>query len=124
MARKTSRQSPCYVVYKHLVIDWDGSVVPCCQLRSDSPLHQGTVLGKIGPGGLDLISAYVRLSPWRKHLAKYGPKKNVCASCNVFEYDINLVNITAARVLTNHRSLAAKAAKMLASPLVRKRKRY
>ncbi|HEX5732541.1 MAG TPA: radical SAM protein [Blastocatellia bacterium] len=124
MARKTARQSPCYAVYKHLVIDWDGSVMPCCQLRSDSPSHKSTVLGQIGPGGLDLVTAYARLSSWRKHLAAYGPKKGVCASCNVYEYESNLVSITAAKVLTDQTSVAGKMARKLAAPMLKKKQRY
>jgi radical SAM protein with 4Fe4S-binding SPASM domain len=124
MARRTTRQSPCYAVYKHLVIDWDGSVLPCCQLRSDSPSHKSTVLGQIGPEGLDLVTAYTRLSSWRKHLAAYGPKKGVCASCNVYEYQSSLINITTAKVLTDQTSVVGNIARKLAAPLLKKKKRY
>ena len=45
IARATARVAPCYAPYKHLVFDWDGSIVVCCQLRSDSPRHKSAVVG-------------------------------------------------------------------------------
>jgi hypothetical protein len=124
IARKTVRQSPCYAVYKHLVIDWDGSVVACCQLRSDSPQHKKTVFGQIGSQGLDLVTAYLSLATWRKTLTTYGEKLGPCASCNVSEYEASPFNVAAAAFLADPDSLAAKAAKKIAAPLLKKRQRY
>src|SRR6185295_4920367 len=67
LARKTVREAPCYAPYKHLVIDWDGAVVACCQLRSDSVQHAGANVGRIGQD-VELVDAYVRLAAWRESL--------------------------------------------------------
>lgn len=99
-ARRTNRVSPCYAPYKHLVIDWDGSVLPCCQLRSDSEAHAPSVVGRIGFDGVDLATAYVRLAQWRAGLRSFGPKASPCASCNVGEYNADAASMIVARVLT------------------------
>jgi hypothetical protein len=122
-ARKTARVAPCYAVYKHLVIDWDGSVMPCCQLRSDSPIHRHAIVGRIGLD-LDLVTAYVRLAQWRKALATFGPKEGVCAGCNVFEYEASSLNVVASRVLANVHSGPVAVLRALGSPILKKRQRY
>jgi Radical SAM superfamily len=101
IARKTIRQAPCYAPFKHLVVDWDGSLVVCCQLRSDSVKHADAVLGRIGMD-MGLVDAYVQLAGWRQSLQRFGEKSGPCATCNVFEYDATLLNRAIARVLTTH----------------------
>jgi MoaA/NifB/PqqE/SkfB family radical SAM enzyme len=123
-ARKTVRTAPCYAVYKHLVIDWDGSVMPCCQLRSDSPEHRSAIASKIGEDGEDLITAYVALAKWRKALADFGPKQGVCHGCNVSEYEASRLNVSASRMLMNVDSPLVRALKRVVRPLVGKQRRY
>jgi hypothetical protein len=86
IARRTTRVSPCYAPFKNLVIDWDGSVVICCQVRSDSAPQKDSVVAKIGENGTGLIDAYVALGAWRNALKGFGPKPAPCGTCNVFEY--------------------------------------
>jgi MoaA/NifB/PqqE/SkfB family radical SAM enzyme len=122
IARQTVRTSPCYAPFKHLVIDWDGSVVICCQLRSDSPTHSAGVVGKIGQ--VDLIEAYVRLADWRKTLRGYGPKKSPCSTCNVSEYQSTSLTRSLSRMLTAAHSPVQVAAKALLGPALRKKMRF
>jgi hypothetical protein len=89
IARRTSRVAPCYAPFKNLVIDWDGSVMVCCQVRSDVAAHKESVVAKIGDSDVGLIEAYVALAGWRDSLKGFGPKRSPCATCNVFEYDAN-----------------------------------
>jgi MoaA/NifB/PqqE/SkfB family radical SAM enzyme len=124
IARKTSRLSPCYAPYKHLVIDWDGSVVVCCQLRSDSPSHQQGVIGKIGSEGLSLVDAYVQLAGWREGLRDYGQKTGLCATCNVSEYEATPLMRGLANQLTNTQSGLRKVVKLALSPVLVKTRRY
>ncbi len=123
IARETIREAPCYAPYKHLVVDWDGSVVICCQLRSDSPTHQRGVVGKIGFDGIGLVDGYVRLAEWRASLRTYGRKKGPCATCNVSEYDSTPLTRALSRVLINLNSPGRKAAKTALRPILRKRRR-
>ena len=124
IARKTTRVSPCYLPYKHLVIDWDGSIVICCQVRSDSPEHASAVVGKIGTNGVGLVDAYAKLSGWRRALRSYGPKYGPCENCNLSEYDSTPFTRRASAFLTNDRSSRVQLLKTILRPVVRKRKRY
>lgn len=101
IAPRTVRAAPCFMPYKNLIIDWDGTVVICCHVRSDSPSHQAAVVGKIGVDGLGLVGAYVRLAGWRRALSGYGSKSGPCKSCNVGEYDSTPVTRLLSRRLTN-----------------------
>jgi MoaA/NifB/PqqE/SkfB family radical SAM enzyme len=122
IARPTLREAPCYAPYKHLVIDWNGSVVICCQLRSDSPIHQQAVEGKIGADGFGLVDAYVRLAGWREGLRTYGRKKGPCATCNVSEYNGNSFTRVLSKFLTDDGSISCLLKGSL-RPMLRKRRR-
>jgi len=122
-ARKAARVSPCYAPFKHLAIDWDGSVMICCQVRSDSPAHADAVVGKIGDK-LGLVEAYVRLAAWRESLRTYGKKQTPCANCNVSEYESNLLTRTLSHLFTDTRSpLVAISTKVL-HPLLENQRRF
>ena len=124
IARETLRDAPCYAPYKHLVIDWDGSVVICCQLRSDSPSHKKAVVGRIGEDGIGLVEAYVLLAEWRSSLRGYGQKKGPCATCNVGEYDSTPLTRTLSRLLTDTGSRTREIAKTTLGQVLRRRRRF
>jgi hypothetical protein len=124
IARQTMRDAPCYAPYKHLVIDWDGSIVICCQLRSDSPAHRSGVVGKIGVDGVGLADAYVRLAGWRSQLRGYGPKTGPCATCNVSEYSSTALTQAISRILISTSSPVRSAIKTTTRPLLWRRLRY
>jgi hypothetical protein len=123
IARDTVRDAPCYAPYKHLVIDWNGSIVICCQLRSDSPTHQKGVVGRIGFDGIGLVDGYVRLAEWRASLRTYGRKPGPCATCNVSEYDSNPLTRRLSKVLIDLKSPLRAAVKITMRPVLRKRLR-
>jgi hypothetical protein len=85
LGNTTARVSPCFLPYKQLVIDWDGSIVPCCQIRSDAGAHADAVVGRIG-AGVGLVDAYLLLAGWRGALSSYGPKSGPCSSCSYASY--------------------------------------
>jgi hypothetical protein len=124
IARETFRDAPCYAPFKHLVLDWDGSIILCCQLRSDSPAHHSGVVGKIGVDNVGLVDAYVRLAEWRASLRTYGQKKGPCAACNVSEYDSTLLTRSLSRFLTNINSPLRSVGKTALRPLLRRRLRF
>jgi hypothetical protein len=123
LARRTVRDAPCYAPFKHLVIDWDGSIVICCQLRSDSPSHQAGVVGKIGADGVGLVDAYVRLAKWRSLLRSYGSKKGPCATCNVSEYKATRVVRKISDFLVDTDSSLATGIRSTLKPMLRKKLR-
>jgi hypothetical protein len=124
IARVTTRVAPCYAPYKHLVFDWDGSIVVCCQLRSDSPSHKSAVVGKIGVDGVGLTDAYVRLAKWREGLRSYGPKGGPCSTCNVSEYESNRLTRVLSRFLGDTDSATSGFFRTALRPLTGKKQRY
>jgi hypothetical protein len=121
IARETIRDAPCYAPYKHLVLDWDGSIIICCQLRSDSPSHKKAVVGRIGVDGIDLVEAYIRLAEWRASLRGYGQKKGPCATCNVAEYDSTALNRMLSSTLSDIDSPTRSVIKAILSPALRRK---
>lgn len=81
------RQSPCFEPTQSFTIDYDGSVVPCCNLRSDVPEHKDYVCGKIEKSG-DIFLVYTNkmLADWRRHLVNFSDKMDPCRTCNFKEY--------------------------------------
>ena len=77
-----ARHDPCKLVFYNVTIDYDGTVVPCCNVRSDSPNQKNMVFGKIGVDGslLDIWNSHIALS-WRKSLFSFGPHRAPCNTC-------------------------------------------
>jgi hypothetical protein len=71
---------PFWSVY----IDYNGAVMPCCNLRSDVPSHASYVQGHLGEPSDDIFSVYVgqKAANFRKSLLNNKVKDGVCRSCN------------------------------------------
>lgn len=76
------RIAPCLSPFHHVYIDYNGKVMPCCNLRSDLPSHGGAVIASLADDP-DLFRAYGGTTAvrWRRALAGYGPKHGFCATC-------------------------------------------
>jgi radical SAM protein with 4Fe4S-binding SPASM domain len=122
IAAPVQRTSPCYAPYKHLVIDWDGSIVPCCQLRSDASQHASYVTGRIGKN-FDLLDAYLSLAGWRDSLRHFGPKQAPCNTCNVWQYNDDPLSVAISRALSGD-SKVSSALRSTVAPLLAKRTRF
>jgi hypothetical protein len=85
------RTSPCFLPFKQLVIDWDGSVVPCCQIRSDAGQHADAVVARIGSPGVGLVDGYIALAAWRRGLTSFEPKAGPCMTCEYAAYADNVL---------------------------------
>lgn len=49
------RDYPCVDPAYFLAIDYDGSVMPCCQMRHDNPAHEDFILGNVNTDSLEDI---------------------------------------------------------------------
>lgn len=78
---KAERTAPCMAPFKSLYIDWTGDTVPCCNIRSDAPMHQKYIVSRLQEGA-GVFDAYVALYAWRKGLLRFGPKAAPCNTCN------------------------------------------
>jgi MoaA/NifB/PqqE/SkfB family radical SAM enzyme len=77
------RRSPCLIVFQHLYVDYDGTVVPCCNIRSDEPGHAPFLIDRLGENR-SIYQAYAgnSLAAWRRALIGFGPKNKPCNSCS------------------------------------------
>lgn len=83
------RTSPCFVPFQQMYVDHDGSVMPCCNLRSDSPSHQKYVVARLS-GSVSIFDAFASLSEWRRSLLTFGKKAAPCDTCRYDEISFDL----------------------------------
>ena len=76
------RTAPCPVVFQHFYVDWNGAVVPCCNIRSDQPTHQALVVDRLTPASsIFAVYAGAAMSEWRRRLLTFGEKSAPCDTC-------------------------------------------
>lgn len=81
------RTSPCLSPFHHVYVDYNGSVMPCCNLRSDVPAHAGTVVANLAQDhDLFLVYAGETMAAWRRSLVGFEPKGGHCATCSFVSY--------------------------------------
>lgn len=79
---RQQRLSPCREPFQTFVIDYTGSVSPCCCLRSDLPQHDDLMVGDLSVPGTSIFDIYAgRLSVWRRKLVGFDAKESPCATC-------------------------------------------
>jgi radical SAM protein with 4Fe4S-binding SPASM domain len=69
--------------FDQLQIEWDGQMLPCCQIQPDAYEKDKYTLGRLTPTSdvfLEWTNAnYVQ---WRKDLFSYEPKRAPCSTCS------------------------------------------
>ena len=76
------RVGPCRDPFETFVIDYNGSVMPCCALRSDLPEHRNLIAGDLSATGSSIFDIYAgQLSSWRRGLVGFGEKDSPCTTC-------------------------------------------
>tara|TARA_R110001583_G_scaffold55762_5_gene168906 strand:+ start:494 stop:1363 length:870 start_codon:yes stop_codon:yes gene_type:complete len=81
LANDYVRTQKCLQVTNNMYIDYNGSVMVCCALRSDVPDHASGIMGQIKNKRLWDIYADKNYKPWRDHHKYDGPKEGVCKTC-------------------------------------------
>jgi len=81
LASEYTRTQKCLQVSQNMYIDYNGTVMVCCALRSDVPGQESGVMGHVGEDKLWNIYASEKYEPWRKHHSGDGPKEGFCKSC-------------------------------------------
>lgn len=80
------RTAPCFEPFTGIWIDWNGSVFPCCNLRSDAPEHQKYVVGVLQPDGQpSIFDVWAAMHEWRRSLFSVGAKSAPCHNCTYEE---------------------------------------
>jgi MoaA/NifB/PqqE/SkfB family radical SAM enzyme len=82
------RTSPCLSPFYHVYIDFNGKVMPCCNLRSDVPGHANAVVDDLNTANdLFLVYAGETLASWRRSLIGFDRKGSHCTTCSFVTYD-------------------------------------
>lgn len=81
--RVVDRQSPCMMPLTNIYIDYNGAMVPCCDIRSDYEKHRECVVYRLTPEN-SIIDGYANsaLVDWRRRLSCFGDKNFPCNSCS------------------------------------------
>jgi MoaA/NifB/PqqE/SkfB family radical SAM enzyme len=80
------RRAPCTYFWDKAYIDYNGAVMPCCNLRSDIAGHERMILGNVAAEGQSLrgILCGARAVAWRRRAARYQNWAEPCATCEAF----------------------------------------
>lgn len=86
-----TRLSPCLIPFNRITIEYDGSVMPCCNLRGDHPDHRAHIISRLGKDSGNIFEIYVSAVyvNWRRKVARYGPKDRPCDICHFAEQKIS-----------------------------------
>ena len=77
------RRAICMAPVRHVVIDYNGKGMMCCQTRSDAPAHRQAIVGDLAEPGYGLFHLYRDLGATRRALLSPGEKTGVCLTCDV-----------------------------------------
>jgi len=86
----TVRTSPCLLVFTDVYIDYNASIVPCCNIRSDNPDETHMQFGCLTSNKNSIFDIYFsKLAiSWRKSLFNFDIKtKPPCATCSFAHID-------------------------------------
>jgi hypothetical protein len=77
------RTTPCYIPFVQMQIEWDGELLPCCQIQPDVFAKGQYSLGRL-TGSSDIFLEWTNRNylQWRCELFSYEAKKAPCATCN------------------------------------------
>ena len=77
------RTKPCMQVFNNMYIDYNGTVMVCCNTRSDVPEHKNGIMAHINDAPIWDIYRNEKYKPWREHLKDESPKSGICAGCKI-----------------------------------------
>ena len=76
------RLGPCRDPFQTFVIDYNGTVTPCCCVRSDLAQHSKFLMGDLSAPDTSIFDVYAgRLAAWRRGVVSFGEKASPCSSC-------------------------------------------
>ena len=79
------RTEPCALPFRSLQIEWDGTIMPCCNLHADVEDHKSSILAKLTPqSNLFLTWCNATFVKMRRQMISYDEKQDGCRHCDVF----------------------------------------
>jgi len=76
------RQPPCFVPFTDIYIDYNGNVMPCCNLRSDIEDHEAFILGNIKDNRISEIFNNEKMQELREILRHENIEIDPCHECS------------------------------------------
>jgi hypothetical protein len=78
-----NRKAPCTIPITDIYVDYNGSMVPCCDIRSDYEAHRDCVVYVLN-GQNSIFDGYAnsKLVLWRRDATRFGRKGFPCNSCS------------------------------------------
>ena len=83
IAMDYTRTQRCLKPFDSMYIDYNGSVMICCNLRSDIEGHDIGLMGNVADDTIENIFNGEKYTPWREHHKEDGPKEGVCKTCKI-----------------------------------------
>lgn len=77
------RTKPCKQPFNNMYIDYNGSVMVCCNTRSDVKEHSNGKTGNVNDDFLWNIYASKKYDIWRNSLKDVSPKTGICKTCKI-----------------------------------------
>lgn len=75
------RTKACFQPMNNMYIDYNGSIMVCCNVRSDVPEHSNGIMANVKDDYLWNIYVNEKYKPWREHLKDDSPKSGICRGC-------------------------------------------
>lgn len=75
------RRDPCLFVFRNFTMDFNGNVMPCCNLRSDYSQHAPYVLGNVSNETVFDVFSGPLFVQWRRTLSTFAAKSPPCKHC-------------------------------------------
>ena len=84
----SQRTSPCFRPFLELQVECDGTVMPCCNLRSDVSAHSGCAITRLTPES-DILDVWgsEAFANWRRSMLDFSPKSPPCSGCAMHVLD-------------------------------------
>lgn len=77
-----ARTRPCRMPTIGAYIDWNGNVMPCCNVRSDIKEHEWYILGNVNESSLTDCLFNEHACNFRDEMKTNEPKKGACETCS------------------------------------------
>ena len=77
----TVRTQPCYIPFTDIYIDYDGSIMPCCNVRHDVPTHQDFIIDNVAETSVLTAFCSAKITSLRKRLAYAIETVPICNTC-------------------------------------------
>ena len=112
--RREIRHAPCFVPFTDIYIDYNGNVMPCCNLRSDVPEHSDFILGNVNKASvLEIFNGEKSRLKLREILGKNNIELYPCNECTfAMEHQASARNADIAEIKTLKAERDAHAAEV------------